>query len=100
MEYLHRICRDCIDKSMRLGAQFSAMKTMNFQVVCCVRNAPDAWRSAPAPLCSSDAASEERFGQLIQKLKKKGVNPKQWRLGNFQRMLCLQVRTHAIQTAH
>ena len=37
------------------------------------------------------AASEERLGQLIQKLKNEGINPKQWRLGNFQRMLCPQV---------
>ncbi|CAD6264054.1 unnamed protein product [Miscanthus lutarioriparius] len=45
--------------------------------------------------------SEERLGpQLIQKLKKEGVNPKQWRLRNFQCMLCPQVRMHAIRTAH
>jgi len=37
------------------------------------------------------AASEERLGQLIQKSKKEGVNPKQWRLGIFHRMLCPQV---------
>jgi hypothetical protein len=37
------------------------------------------------------ASSEERLGQLIQKLKNEGINPKQWKLGNFQRMLCPQV---------
>ncbi|KAG0515581.1 hypothetical protein BDA96_10G290700 [Sorghum bicolor] len=70
------------------------------EVACCVRGAPDARRSAPAPtpLRSRNvhsannyaAASEERLGQLIQKLKNEGINPKQWRLGNFQRMLCPQ----------
>lgn len=38
------------------------------------------------------AASEERLAQLIQKLKNEGIHPKQWRLGNFQRMLCPQVQ--------
>jgi len=37
------------------------------------------------------ATSEERLGQSIQKLKKEGVNAKQWILWNFQRMLCPQV---------
>ncbi|AQK81536.1 Twinkle homolog protein chloroplastic/mitochondrial [Zea mays] len=68
------------------------------EVVCCVRSAPDSRRSAPAPPCSRNVlsaknystASEERLGKIIQKLKNEGINPKQWRLGNFQRMLCPQ----------
>ena len=36
-------------KQWTFSAQFRAMKTMNFQVVCCVHNAPDAWWSAPPP---------------------------------------------------
>ncbi|XP_066382565.1 uncharacterized protein [Miscanthus floridulus] len=67
------------------------------EVACCVRSAPDARRYAPAPLRSRNvhsanytASSEERLGQLIQNLKNEGINPKQWKLGNFQRMLCPQ----------
>ncbi|KAL6873781.1 hypothetical protein ACP4OV_013863 [Aristida adscensionis] len=48
-------------------------------------------RAFPERLHSANyntATSEERLGQLVQKLKNEGINPKQWRLGTFQRMLC------------
>lgn len=37
------------------------------------------------------SSEEERLGQLIKKLKNEGINPKEWKLGNFQRMLCPRV---------
>ncbi|XP_062178421.1 twinkle homolog protein, chloroplastic/mitochondrial-like [Phragmites australis] len=66
------------------------------EVVCCVRSAPDARPAGPVAVRSRNvhsgnsytAACEERLGQLVQKLKKEGIHPKQWRLGNFQRMMC------------
>ncbi|OEL15708.1 Twinkle-like protein, chloroplastic/mitochondrial [Dichanthelium oligosanthes] len=66
------------------------------EVACCVRSAPDPRPAGPVTVRSRNvhsannykAASEERLGQLVQKLKNEGINPKQWRLGNFQRMMC------------
>lgn len=65
-------------------------------MACCVRSAPDSRRAGPVSVRSRNvhsanndmAASEERLGKLVQKLQKEGINPKQWRLGNFQRMMC------------
>jgi hypothetical protein len=35
--------------------------------------------------------SEKRVAQLVQKLKNEGINPKQWRLDTFQKLLCPKV---------
>ncbi|XP_025813466.1 twinkle homolog protein, chloroplastic/mitochondrial-like isoform X2 [Panicum hallii] len=66
------------------------------EVACCVRSDPDARPAGPVTVRSRNvhsannykATSEGRLGQLVQKLKNEGINPKQWKLGNFQRMMC------------
>jgi hypothetical protein len=35
--------------------------------------------------------SERRVAQLVQKLKNEMINPKQWRLGSFLRLMCPKV---------
>ncbi|KAJ1260337.1 hypothetical protein BS78_10G224600 [Paspalum vaginatum] len=66
------------------------------EVACCVRSTPDSRRTGPVSVRSRNvhsanserASSEQRLGDLVQKLRKEGINPKKWRLGNFQRMMC------------
>ncbi|CAL5039912.1 unnamed protein product [Urochloa decumbens] len=82
---------------IRLLHSFSGARVpRRAEVACCVRSAPAARPAGPVTVRSRNvhseknykAASEERLGQLVQKLQNEGINPKQWRLGNYQRMMC------------
>ncbi|KAK3131064.1 hypothetical protein QOZ80_6BG0501540 [Eleusine coracana subsp. coracana] len=65
------------------------------EVACCVRSAPDARPAGPVDVRSRKVhsvnnykSSEKRLAQVVQKLKNEGINPKQWRLDTFQKLLC------------
>ncbi|KAF8687316.1 hypothetical protein HU200_042999 [Digitaria exilis] len=83
---------------IRLLHSFSGPRfPVRHEVACCVRSAPGAARP-PGPVTvrsrnvhsanKDRTASEARLGQLVQRLKNEGINPKQWRIGSFQRMMC------------
>nr|CAB3468714.1 unnamed protein product [Digitaria exilis] len=83
---------------IRLLHSFSGPRfPIRHEVACCVRSAPGAARP-PGPVTvrsrnvhsanKDRTASEARLGQLVQRLKNEGINPKQWRIGSFQRMMC------------
>uniref|UniRef100_A0A0D9WT51 SF4 helicase domain-containing protein n=1 Tax=Leersia perrieri TaxID=77586 RepID=A0A0D9WT51_9ORYZ len=84
---------------IRLLHSFAASRrlTGRHEVACCVRTAaPVARPAGPVAIRSRSVHStegykkscEQRLVQLIEKLKKEGINPKQWKLGTYQRMMC------------
>ncbi|KAM0905708.1 hypothetical protein ACQ4PT_017224 [Festuca glaucescens] len=65
------------------------------ELACCFGTAPAAVPAGPVVPRSrivrsveEKRACEARLGQLVEKLKKEGINMGQWRLGTFQRLLC------------
>ncbi|KAK3134342.1 hypothetical protein QOZ80_6AG0547870 [Eleusine coracana subsp. coracana] len=65
------------------------------EVACCVWSTPDARPAGPVDVRSRKVhsvndykSSEKRLAQVVQKLKNEGINPKQWRLDTFQKLLC------------
>ncbi|KAF0925758.1 hypothetical protein E2562_017315 [Oryza meyeriana var. granulata] len=86
------------DHRIRLLHAFSASRCLpgGHEVACCVRTAPVARPTGPVAIRSRSVHStedykkscEQRLGQLIERLKKEGINPKQWKLGTYQRMMC------------
>ncbi|KAM3193692.1 hypothetical protein ACQJBY_070362 [Aegilops geniculata] len=71
------------------------------ELACCFGTAPaeavPAAAAAPAVPRSRNVRSmeerracEERLGQVVEKMKKEGIDMSQWRLGTFQRTICPQ----------
>ncbi|KAL6603143.1 hypothetical protein ACP70R_043504 [Stipagrostis hirtigluma subsp. patula] len=101
--------------SIRLLHSYSGSRlARRTELARCVRSAPEARPAGPVAMrsrngfsCAANgkpnrltwsttvhstnndrAACEERIGQLVQKLKKEGIFPRQWRIGTYHRMLC------------
>ncbi|XP_040380894.1 twinkle homolog protein, chloroplastic/mitochondrial [Oryza brachyantha] len=84
---------------IRLLHSFAAgrgLPAAGHEVACCARTAPVARPAGPVAIRSRGVHSagdhkkscEQRLGQLIEKLKKEGINPNKWKLGTQQRMIC------------
>ncbi|KAF2928041.1 hypothetical protein DAI22_06g249300 [Oryza sativa Japonica Group] len=79
-----------------LHAFSAASRRGRHEVACCVRTEPAPRPASPVAVRSRSVHStenykkgcEQRLGQLIERLKKEGISPKQWRLGTYQRMMC------------
>ncbi|XP_045086924.1 twinkle homolog protein, chloroplastic/mitochondrial isoform X2 [Aegilops tauschii subsp. strangulata] len=69
------------------------------ELACCFGTAPAEAVPAAAPATPRSRnvrsmeerrACEERLGQVVEKMKKEGIDMSQWRLGTFQRTICPQ----------